>query len=693
MPGKWTGMGRTVNSNRKYDWDAVACTSEGELIAVGGSFSWRFFPRQPGIAQMGWYPRGMLPLRFLREHTLTASTLTPLSDGTLLAIGVNHDYVPNGSDNRTVAAVYEGFIWREVAAPPVACMLHSATLLRNGMVMVAGGQDPNYQSTPFHPESAIADTQLFEPRTRKWRSLPPLRTARHGAALIPIGPGMGAMILGGLAVDANDWGPTASIEIFTESAGWREGEPMQMALHRPAAVILKDGRVVVPAPQFVMIYDPASGRWEDPVPTLFECQGYPTGLLSDGTVLIDHDQVYDPARRKCIQVASNAVLDTYDVPCCTTPSGDVVALIHTAPERERDARQGFDGTSWRFDIRAHSDDPMVGKWIDIGDPPYTTPSPVPMLATLPGGHVLATNVRESWRYDRTEWKPAGTLPIDLFDRLFCSLISLKDGGVLAIGYNTNFDPNSNRDYVLTSAYTQAAGWSAPSRVVVQRSEYASALLSDGRVMVSGGFDVTKAKPVQDIPAFRSAELYDPKAGMWRETIPMRTPRMSHALAALPNQLAVIAFGGITSVGADEILNTAEMWIVENGAEAWIPLPSMQYHRDFPSALALPDGRVIVASEDALEVFDSRTRQWEPPVALMSWAGPKPIMGLLRDGSVLIGNDQTYDPVERSCRLVTPLPAPSLNPGFCVTALATVMVWPEQPSHGKETVWEFDIGGR
>jgi hypothetical protein len=343
-----------------------------------------------------------------------------------------------------------------------------------------------------------------------------------------------------------------------------------------------------------------------------------------------------------------------------------------------------------------ADEELPGKWVAIGEPADHTYGGDPMLAALPGGHLLAVDGRRSWRFDRHEWTDAGNLPIDLLDREFCSLLSLNDGSVLAMGFNSDFDPQlPANNHVLTSVYTQHVGWSAPSRMVVQRASYAAAAMRDGRVLAAGGFDVTQADPAHN-QAFTAAELYDTEARMWRETVPMNTPRLAFALAVSPFGRSVYAFGGSTRITGAPDLDTVESYVEEEGVRAWIPRAPMSVPRKYPSALTLPDGRIVVASDDTLQVYDSWNDRWEEPVALLAQVGTSPIMGLLRDGTVLVGNQQVFDPVARACRPVSPLPAATdaaLTSGYCNTTLGTVVVWAATDPDIRGTMWEFDIDAR
>src|SRR5262249_42755752 len=60
---------------------------------------------------------------------------------------------------------------------------HTATLLQNGMVLVAGGIDS------FHPYNYSASAELYDPATRSWTATGSLANTRagHTATLLPSG--------------------------------------------------------------------------------------------------------------------------------------------------------------------------------------------------------------------------------------------------------------------------------------------------------------------------------------------------------------------------------------------------------------------------------------------------------------------------------------------------------------------------
>src|SRR6266403_807146 len=83
---------------------------------------------------------------------------------------------------------------------------HTATLLPNGMVLVAGG---------FAPNSVLAGTEMYDPASGTWTPMGSLNTARglHTASLLPNGM---VLVAGGFPAAS---GTLASAELYDPASG------------------------------------------------------------------------------------------------------------------------------------------------------------------------------------------------------------------------------------------------------------------------------------------------------------------------------------------------------------------------------------------------------------------------------------------------------------------------------------------
>jgi hypothetical protein len=92
-------------------------------------------------------------------------------------------------------------------------------------------------------------------------------------------------------------------------------------------------------------------------------------------------------------------------------------------------------------------------------------------------------------------------------------------------------------------------WTATGNMEAVRFVHTATLLSDGRVLMVGGYG-------NDGATARSAELYDPRSGTWSATAKMATAREDHTATLLPDDTVLVA-GGLT--GASDGLPAAELY--------------------------------------------------------------------------------------------------------------------------------------
>lgn len=109
------------------------------------------------------------------------------------------------------------------------------------------------------------------------------------------------------------------------------------------------------------------------------------------------------------------------------------------------------------------------------------------------------------------------------------------------------------------------------------------LLSNGKVLVAGGFDGTAA--------ISSAEVYDPVADTWTPVSnTMNAPHINPQIAPLPGGKALV-FGG-PATGA--ITPTADTEIYDPATNRFTPTGSMNVARVISNVTSLADGRVVVS---------------------------------------------------------------------------------------------------
>lgn len=143
---------------------------------------------------------------------------------------------------------------------------HTATLLNDSRVLVAGGSDGGLS------RHGLASGELFDPKTNRWAPAASMSTPRveHTATLLPNGQ---VLVAGGrTSVESPE--ALASAEIYDPGINrWLPGPPMHAARARHTATLLKNGKVLVVggiavafnpyrlAPVVAELYDPSTSGW------------------------------------------------------------------------------------------------------------------------------------------------------------------------------------------------------------------------------------------------------------------------------------------------------------------------------------------------------------------------------------------------------------------------------------------------
>ena len=337
-------------------------------------------------------------------------TATVLADGRILVAG-GFDYADIALAS---ASVFDPTTatFKPTGSLARARGLDTATLLADGRVLVSGGGDAGW----VHPGPYLASAELYDPASGTFSPTGSLTTTRtvHSATLLADGR---VLVIGGN--EATDQ-PTVSAELYDPATGtFSPTGSMAAARALHSATLLADGRVLVTGGaqdawtyskaflNSAEVYDPQSGRFSPTGSMEFPRAGHTATLLSDGRVLV-------------------------------AGGGSTASGGFTSAELYDPATGTFSATGSMADARIYH------------------------AATL-----------------------------------------LSDGRVLVTGGGGNYVTRA----FLASAelYDPANGtFSATGSMTDTRTYHAATLLTDGRVLVTGGFGA--------IAPLASAELYDPQTG-------------------------------------------------------------------------------------------------------------------------------------------------------------------------------------
>jgi hypothetical protein len=207
----------------------------------------------------------------------SGATATRLLDGTVLLVG--------GYRGDTLSEIYDPATgsFTDVGATRAHRQYHTASLLADGRVLLAGGQPDSPSGLQTH--SAV---ELYDPSTGWFTLTDSLIDDRAGHAAVTLPDGR-VLVVGGVQTTTPGYGKTlASAEIYDPVTGtFSATGSMQWAAGAPRAVLLEDGTVLVVGdydrPE---VFDPATGIFT-PTATLATPHGSGSATrLSDGIVLV-----------------------------------------------------------------------------------------------------------------------------------------------------------------------------------------------------------------------------------------------------------------------------------------------------------------------------------------------------------------------------------------------------------------------
>ena len=211
---------------------------------------------------------------------------------------------------------------------------------------------------------------------------------------------------------------------------------------------------------------------------------------------------------------------------------------------------------------------------------------------------------------------------------------LTNGKVLVTG---GYDGTNT--FASAELYDPASGnFISAGKMTTARAFHTATLMSDGKVLVTGGND--------GISNLASAEIYNPETGNFVATGNMSTPRSSHTATLLTNGKVLIT-GTWTTSGS---LATAEIYDPVTGN--FVATGSMSTPRNSHAATLLSNGKVLVTGRiygvsPFAEIYDPATGKFNATGNMVS-AKYSHTATLLSNGKVLIAggkNGGAYDSAE------------------------------------------------
>jgi hypothetical protein len=236
----------------------------GKVLVAGGIwFSGGYGPLTTSRAQLYNPTNGTWSYPGYLAQARSGHTATLLPNGKVLVAGGSYLDTLTGPLFLASAELYDPAAgsWSSTGSLGTGRSGHTATPLLNGKILVVGGQGTN--------SSFLTSAELYDPATGKWTPTGSLGTAQsgHTATLFPNGK---VLVVGGTTAElynpaTGTWSPTGS----PGTSG--------------AATLLPNGKVLVVGSATAELYDPAIGTWS---PTSNPDTSGTTTLLLNGKVLV-----------------------------------------------------------------------------------------------------------------------------------------------------------------------------------------------------------------------------------------------------------------------------------------------------------------------------------------------------------------------------------------------------------------------
>jgi WD40 repeat protein len=555
------------------------------------------------------------PLNLARYY----HTATLLSNGKVLVAGGNND---SGSSLAS-AELYDPAVgtWTATRDMSEARVFHTATALTNGLILVAGGSVYDYG---WDSGVRLASAELFNPATGTWTSTGPLINPRSGHTATLLLDGR-VLVAGG--DDGNE--SLYSAELYDPTTGtWSSTGDLNMARAWHTATLLTNGMVLVAGGSgpdgpldSAELFDPASGSWTVTSSAMSDRRYLHTAtLLPNGQVLVagGYEQIYNG-------VTTNTELfdpNTETWTATSTPL-NVQRAEHTATllaNGQVMVTGGYYGSPYSTVlVGTELYNPDTGVWTFTNSLYFGRGSHTATLLTngqvvIAGGVGVRDILSSTEIYNPTRdpdmgtWMAAKNMTTA---REFHTATLLRNGKVLIAGGMVDLTGRSTDG---AEIYDPTKGdWVRVHHMAVARNYFTATLLTNGKVLVAGGFRLGYSLPTS------TAELFDPFTRIWTKTRSMSASRAYYTATLLPDGRVLVAGGN----DGTNSLSSAELFDPASGT--WKNARPMNSPRSGHTATLLPNGKVLVTGGESdypqlAELFNPATGTWTSSFYTGDWGG-------------------------------------------------------------------------
>ena len=252
-----------------------------------------------------------------------------------------------------------------------------------------------------------------------------------------------------------------------------------------------------------------------------------------------------------------------------------------------------------------------------------------------GGRFRGLSLSSAEIYDPATgvWSPAADMHVPRDDH---SATLLADGRVLVTGGVSGGDGGSPAEKTVEIYDPARDTWTVADHMFLARFNHAATLLQDGRVLVTGGFNIG-ANHV----ASKDAELYDPVADRWSQIANMKTPRATHVAILLADGRVLVAGGWTQPPNVITLTDSAESY--DPTTSTWSAAPGLPERRGslLNQVVVLSNGDVLATggrldsgTTNTAVRYDALSETWGAAASMLQPRSGATAV-LLADGRVLI----------------------------------------------------------
>jgi len=332
--------------------------------------------------------------------------------------------------------------------------------LVDGKVLVAGGNSFSFASTP-------SSSELFDPNTNVWISMPTLLYPHEGHAAVLLGNG-NVLLMGGSTTESG-FTAHAQCELFNPATQtYTSAAPMNCRRKNFAAILLSDGKVLV-----------TGGN------------GHLPGAMAGSSLVLDRVEVYDPALNTWTETAAAPVIHFYHSLLLLADGSVALVGGNTGPG---------------YVDNAYIRNSTTGSWATAG----ATSHPHYFHAALPidsntkilmtGGFLMnqSDNVAELFDSQTQNWSAVQNLTTR---RSYHTINQLVNGQIILVGgFNDVAGPVSS-----TEVFRTGIGFSNSLAMLQNRYSHQTVALDNGKLLVAGGVSGSRSGG----SAISTCEILDP----------------------------------------------------------------------------------------------------------------------------------------------------------------------------------------